>query len=70
MDGLDAAVEHLGKAGDLAHIGDRDARVAEQARGAAGGDEFGAQVGEGGGEIDDAGLVSDAEEYLRNLRHL
>ena len=68
--GLDAAIEHLGKSGDVADIGDGDSGIAKQARGAAGGDEFGAHAGEGGGEFEDAGLIGDAEQYARDLCHL
>ena len=70
MHGLDAAVQHFGKSGDVADIGDGNARVAQEARGAAGGDEFGTHGGEGGCEFEDAGFVGDAEEYARDLCHL
>ena len=70
MHGLDAAIQHLGKSGDVADIGDGDPGIAKEARGAAGGDEFGAHAGEGGGEFEDAGLIGDAEQYARDLCHL
>ena len=69
MQGLDAAVEHLGEAGDVGDVAHGDAGFAKQARGAAGGDEFDAHAGEGAGEFDDAGLVGDAEQYTLNFGH-
>ena len=39
-----------------------EAGFAEGARGAAGGDEFDAEAGEGLGEGDEAGFVGDAEQ--------
>src|SRR5665647_899199 len=44
--GLDAAVEHLREAGDFFDERDRDTRVFEQLRGAAGGDDLDPHVGE------------------------
>ena len=41
--GLDAAVEHLGKAGDVGDVLHGDAGFAEQLGGAAGRDQLGAQ---------------------------
>ena len=68
--GLDAAIQHLGEPGDVADVGNGDASLAKQAGGAAGGDEFGAHGGEGGGEFDDAGLIGDAEQYAGDFCHL
>ena len=70
MHRLDASVEHLGKSGDVADVGDRDAGVAQQACRAACGDEFGAHTGEGGSEFEDSGFIGDAEQYARDLCHL
>ena len=46
MQRLHAAVEHLGKAGQLGDVFHRDAGVAQQLRGASGGDQFHAHAGE------------------------
>ena len=62
MEGLHAAVEHLGEAGDVLDLGDGDAGLADGRGGRAGGDDLGAGLGEGGGEVDDARLVEDGEE--------
>ena len=62
MKGLDAAIEHLGEAGEIADVADVEASVTERARGAAGRDEFDAVAGEGAGEIDKAGLVCDGQK--------
>ena len=68
--GFDAAVEHFGEAGDFGDIADGDAGVAEESGGAAGGDEFGAEVVEAAGEFGDTGFIGDAEEGAANLGHL
>ena len=70
MDGLDAAIQHLGKSGDLADVGDGDAGLAQQAGGAAGGDELGAHTREGGANSTMSGLIGDAQQYARDLCHL
>ncbi len=62
VEGLDAAVEHLGEAGEVGDVADFEAGVAEGVGGAAGGDELDAVAGEGAGEVDEAGLVGDGEE--------
>jgi hypothetical protein len=43
VQGLDAAVQHFGEAGDLGHLGHGQALVGQQLGGAAGGDELHAQ---------------------------
>ena len=68
MQRLDAAVEHLGKAGELGDIFDLDAGVAQQFGGAAGGDQFHAQAGELAGEFHQSGFVGHAENGTLNLR--
>ena len=65
--GLDAAVEHLGKAGDLFDQRDRDARVLEQLRGAAGGDDLDAHVGEAFRKRFEAALVEHRDEGSLDL---
>jgi hypothetical protein len=44
VQGLDAAVQHLGEAGDFGHLGHGQALVGQQLGGAAGGDELDAQA--------------------------
>src|ERR1035441_7870255 len=53
-----------------ADIGDRDTGAAQEAGGAAGGNELGAHGREGGGELEDAGLIGDAEQNARDFCHL
>src|SRR5699024_5676706 len=62
VEGLDAAVEHLGEAGDRLDLGDGDPGLADGAPRGAGGDDLDPGLGEGAGEVDDAGLVEDGEE--------
>ena len=62
MQGLDAAVKHLGKAGEIGDVADIQAGLAEGAGRAAGRDELDAEGGEGAGEIDQAGLIGDGDE--------
>ena len=59
---LDAAVEHFGEAGEFGDVFDGDAGIAQQLGGASGGDEFDVQRGEFAGEVDEPGLVGDAED--------
>jgi hypothetical protein len=66
---LHASVEHLGKAGDLGHVDDRHAGVAEQAGGPAGGQDLGAQRVQTAREVDDARLVVDADEGTAHSAH-
>ncbi len=62
VEGLDAAVEHLGKAGEVGDIADGEAGVAEGFGGASGGDQLDVVGGEGLGEFDEAGFVGYGEE--------
>ena len=62
MERLDPAVEHLREAGELGHVLDRQAGVADGLGGAAGGQQFDAEIGEGAGEVDETGLVGDGKE--------
>src|SRR6185295_10926458 len=70
MQGLDAAVEHLGEARVGRHLGDRDALAREQRRSAAGREDFHAAGREPAREFDDARLVRDAEERPLDLHPL
>ena len=54
MEGLDAAVHHLGEAGDVGHVRDRQARSCKSFRGSAGGDDVDVTIGEGTGQRDDS----------------
>ncbi len=67
MKGLDAAVEHLREAGEVADVFDVEAGVAEGAGGAAGGDQLDAEAGKGLGELDQAGLVGYAQQGTPDL---
>ena len=62
VEGFDAAVEHLGEAGEVGDVADGEAGFAEGFGGAAGGDEFDVVGGEGAGEVDEACFVGDGEE--------
>ena len=57
VQGLDSAVEHLGKAGEVAHVLHRDLSVAQRTRGAARGENLDAELGQTLAEIQDAFLV-------------
>jgi hypothetical protein len=59
VQGLDAAVHHLGKAGVLGHLGDRQAGLQQQLGGAAGGQQLASEAVQALGEFEDAGLVGD-----------
>ena len=62
MEGLDASVHDLGKTGHVADVGDRQARVAQRARRAAGGQQADAQGIQATREIEQAGLVGNADQ--------
>jgi hypothetical protein len=62
VEGLDAAVEHFGKASQVADVLDLQAGFAESAGSAAGGNELNAEAGEYLGEGNEAGLIGDAKE--------
>ena len=61
---LDAAVEHLRKAGVLGDLGDGEAGAGEQLRGAAGREQLDAERCQLARELDDAGLVGDGDQRL------
>ena len=60
VEGLDAAVEHLGKAGEVADVLDGEAGIAKRAGGAAGRDEFDAEAGQCLGKLHQARLIGNA----------
>ena len=75
MQRLDAAVHHLGEAGQIGDIRDGEAGIGDRLGGAAGRDQSDAQAGEGAGEVDQPGLVGngkqrafDAAEFVRHGR--
>ena len=62
VQGLHPAVHHFREAGVVGHFHGGDAVVLEQLVGAAGGEDFHAEGGELAGEVDDAGLVGNADQ--------
>jgi hypothetical protein len=62
MESLDAAVEHLGEAGEVGDISDRQAGIPESLGGASGGDEFYVMGYKGASKVDQAGLIGDGEK--------
>ena len=71
MQRLHAPVEHLGEAGNLGDIFDRDPRIAQQLGCAAGRDQFDPHAGKFAGEISQARFVGNAQNgTLDFLRHL
>ena len=64
MQRLDPAVHHLGKPGDVGHVGDRQPGLGDGLRRAPGGDELDPSGGEAAGEVDQAVL----SETLRIAR--
>ena len=70
MHGLHAAVQHFGKAGDLGNILHAYAGLANEARGAAGGDQFRSQSRQTARKIDNSGFIGDTDEDAANFGHL
>ena len=68
MQRLDAAVEHFRKAGVVADLGDREPGVGQRLRGAAGGQERNAEARKPAREFDEARLVRDRKQSLRDGR--
>ena len=66
VQGLDATVHDLGKAGDIADFAHADAGFAQRARGAAGGDQGNAERVQTACQIDQAGLVGHAQQRASN----
>jgi hypothetical protein len=60
VEGLDAAVEHLGEAGYIAHVLDLELGGAEGGGGAAGADELETELDELGCELHETGFIGDA----------
>jgi hypothetical protein len=68
--GLDPARHHLREAGVVGDLGDRYLLFRQQAGGAAGGQDLDPPGRQGAGEIDQAGLVGNADESAANGLHL
>ena len=68
MQGLYAPVEHFRKTGQFRDVLHLNAGVAQQLRGAAGGDEFHSLSREGASEIYQSGLVGNAYDVISRLR--
>ena len=62
VQGLDPSLKALGEAGDVLDGGDRQARAGDGGGGGAGGDDLGTGAGEGGGQLDQSGLVVDGDQ--------
>ncbi len=62
-----AAVEHFRKAGEVGDVADVEPGLAKRASGAAGRDEFNPVLGEVAGEVDQPGLIRNAQECTTNL---
>ena len=62
MQGLDPAVEHFGKTGVIGHFRHADAAVPQQFGGAAGREQRDAETGQSARELDEPGLVGNAEQ--------
>jgi hypothetical protein len=62
VQGLDPAVHHFREAGDLGHVLDRQAGLADGLGGAAGGEHLDVASGEGAGQFDQAGLVGNGQQ--------
>ena len=60
VQGLDAAIEHLGESRDIGDLEVRDARVAQRRCRATGGDQLDVVRGQSRGEFDEPGFVPDA----------
>src|SRR6266511_5872098 len=70
VQGFHAPVEHLGKARDLGDVLHPEARLPEQLRGPAGREDLHPQGGEPLGEVNDAGLVVNADERAMDSAHV
>jgi hypothetical protein len=62
VQGLDAAVQHLGELGDFGHFGHGQAHACQQLGGATGGQQLHAKSVQGLRKFDDTGLVRDGDQ--------
>ena len=70
MQRLDAAVHHLGKAGEIADVEHGQAGIAQRFARAAGRDQLDAMAGERAGKLDNAGFVGDGNQGARRAAQL
>ena len=70
MQGLDPAIEHFGKTGEIAQLDHRKPRLPQRPGGAARRKQFHARPGEGLGERNQTGLVENGEKRALNLGHI
>jgi hypothetical protein len=66
MQRLDASVHHLGKAGQIRDIANREPRLRQRRAGAAGRNQFDAAPGQCAGEVDQSGLVGHRQQGARD----
>src|SRR5262249_23514386 len=66
MQRLDAAVEHLRKASHVGNVAHRQAGVGQRLARAAGGDQLDVEGDQAAREVEQAGLVADAEQGAAN----
>jgi len=69
MQRLDPTVQHLRKTGDAGDVRDGQARRAQGEGCAAGGQQLDVAAGQGRGELDQAGLVRNAQQGTPNGGH-
>jgi hypothetical protein len=69
MQGLHPPIQHLGPAGEVAHLANGDAGVAQSAGGAAGRKQLDTELTQPATEVDQAGLVRNREKSARRLNH-
>ena len=62
VQGLDPPVHHFGKAGQVGHVADGQARVSQRLGRPAGRDELDAVCGERSAEIDESGFVGNRKQ--------
>ena len=67
---LHAPIQHLREAGVIRNFGDRDAVVGEQLGGAAGGEDFYAELVQAFGEFEYTGFIRYADECLFDGCHV
>jgi hypothetical protein len=69
VEGFDPAVQHLGKAGEIGHITDRQTLFAQQGGSAAGRENLDPEAVQLPGELDDAGFVRNAQQSAFDGSH-
>ena len=69
VEGFDAAIQHLGEAGVVGHLGDRQAVVGQQFGGAARGQQLDAQRMQALGQFNNAGFVGYGKKGVHTLKN-